>query len=123
VKGAHEIDLGQWPCGMVVITDKRTYNRYIRMMCGKHAVKSPPFPETNCGNCQTLEQPGACFIVISIGKTPDDAERILTLVHEATHAMRYILEHALEKNPGTETEAYLVEHIVRQGMKALSAGS
>lgn len=120
MKGVHEVDLGQWPCGLVVITDKRTYSRYLREMCGKNAAQYPPFPLKDSGLCQTLEQPGACVIVITLGPQSNEREALLTLVHEATHAMRYALQHAAENTPGTETEAYLVEHIVRQGLEALA---
>lgn len=120
MKHVHECDLGQWPSALVVIADKRAYGRYIRRMCGDNARDCPPFPGLNAGLCQTLEQPGAHVILIAIGPQESDRERVLTLVHEATHAMRYALQHAAENEPGTETEAYLVEHILRQGLEALN---
>jgi uncharacterized protein YjaZ len=56
------------------------------------------------------------LLLMGIGPHPNRDELAVTLAHEATHAMRWILEHAGEKQPGTECEAYLVEHIVRQAL-------
>lgn len=120
MKGVHWIDLGQWPASLAVITDSRTYGRFLRQKCGKSYRACPAFPKSNAGICQMLEGPEGTIVLISIGKTADPAERILTLVHEATHAMRWVLENAAEASPGTETEAYLVEHIVRHGLEAIA---
>lgn len=34
--------------------------------------------------------------------------------------MRWLFEHIREANPGTEAEAYLVEYVVRHGLKAMA---
>lgn len=61
------------------------------------------------------------MILICIGEPGDAYELAITLAHEAVHAMRWIFENVGENRPGTETEAYLVEHIMRHGPKALAA--
>jgi hypothetical protein len=119
LKGLHRIDLGQWPQAMYVTDDKRTYNRFIRERQGK---VTDPFPPSNGGNCQMMTQKstGSCIFLIAVGPQDDAIELATTLAHEATHAMRWLLEHVGEDSPGTETQAYLVEHIVREGLKALT---
>ena len=63
---------------------------------------------------------GAVMFVITVGKQDSRIELADTLAHEATHAMRWLLEHVGEKEPGTETEAYLVGHIVKRSLMALT---
>lgn len=121
MKGVHYIDLGQWPPALYVTDDKRAYQRFIKKLCGPAAAKCPPFPGTNAGCCQKLADDSDCVFLISVGPQKDAAELAGTLAHEATHAMRWLFEHIGEHSPGTETEAYLVEHIVRNGLKALAA--
>jgi hypothetical protein len=120
MKDVHWIDTGQWPPALAVIADKRAYKRFIRKHCGDHAADCPPFPGTNAGLCQKLEDGSDCIFVIAVGEQKDQIELAGTLAHEATHAMRWLFEHIGEKDPGTETQAYLVEHIVRNGMRALA---
>jgi hypothetical protein len=119
VKGLHRIDLGQWPQLMYVTQDKRAYNRFMRE---KQGPKFKPFPPRNGGSCEmmTQESSGSCIFIISVGPQDDATELATTIAHEATHAMRWLLEHIGEHSPGTKTQAYLVEHIVREGLKALS---
>lgn len=117
MKGVHWVDLGQWPQALAVIADKRAYNRFMR---SKGISQPKTFPGRNGGLCQTLERGSNCILVIAIGDQDQD-ELPVTVAHEATHAMRWILEHVGEDRPGIETEAYLVEHIVRGALKALKA--
>jgi hypothetical protein len=118
VKGLHEIDLGQWPQRMYVTADKRAYNRFCREKQGK---VEQPFPPQDGGNCQmmTQESTGWCVFLIAMGPWSSTLELASNLAHEATHAQRWLLEHVGEHSPGTETQAYLVGHIVREGMAAL----
>lgn len=81
----------------------------------------PAYPVPNGGHCQKMTQKsGACMFVIVLGPQSNLHETFYSLTHEATHAMRWILEHVGEHRPGIETEAYLVEHIVRRCLKALA---
>jgi hypothetical protein len=121
VKGIHWINTGQWPQAMAITGDADAYRRFMRKYCGKEHENDPPFPRFNGGLCQKLEDDvGNVIMFIAVGKQKDRAELACTLAHEATHAMRWMLEHVREKEPGTETEAYLVEHIVRHGLRALT---
>ena len=122
MKGVHWLDLGQWPAALALIDGKRAHRQFMAKQCGDHARECAAFPRANCGTTTTLEDQatGKCIIVIAIGKTEDATEKVCTLVHESVHAMRFILEHAAEKSPGTETEAYLTEHIVKQGLKVIA---
>lgn len=119
MKHLHRIDLGQWPPLMYVTQDKRTYNRFMRE---KQGDEFKPFPPHNGGSCEMMKQEssGSCIFLIALGSQDDQTEFASTLAHEATHAMRWLLEDIGEHNPGTETQAYLVGHIVREGMKALA---
>lgn len=121
MKGVHYVSLGQWPPALYVTDDKRAYQRFIKKHCGPAASRCTPFPDINCGSCQKLEGGQDCVFLICIGPQKDAAELAGTLAHEATHAMRWLFEHIGEHSPGTETEACLVEHIVRNGLKALAA--
>lgn len=119
MKGQHRIDLGQWPPACYLFTEKRAFNHYHRQQTGTEPPL--PFPPKDGGCCLHMENPsGEAILMIAIGKSSSRDELAITLAHEATHAMRWILEHAGEDSPGTETEAYLVEHIVRQGLAALA---
>lgn len=121
MKGVHYVDLGPWPPALYVIGNKRAYGRFVRSMCGKNAKDCTPFPPANGGACQKMEDGQNCVFIITVGAHTDVIELAGTLAHEATHAMRWIFEHVGETSPGTEAEAYLVEHIVRNGLKALRA--
>jgi hypothetical protein len=114
VKHVFPIDLGQWPQACCLITDKRAYGRFMR----DHGIgEARPFPPEGGGSCQTITKGECCKVIIAIGPHPDWDELAVTLSHEATHAMRWILEHVGETEPGAETQAYLVGHIVRQALK------
>lgn len=117
MKNAHRINLGQWPPAMFITSNQEAYDRLMR----QYRVPDPlPFPQKRHGLCQHLENgDGEAIIVIAIGKHPNIIELATTIAHEATHAMRWLFEYVGEKNPGTETEAYLIEHIVHEGLKAL----
>ena len=118
MKGVHWIDLGPWPTGLAVTNDKRAYGKFMR---AKKVPNAQPFPRPRHGLCKHMENDvGEAFFVIALGKFDDKIEMAASLAHEATHAMRWILEFVGEKKPGTETEAYLVEHIVKNGLKAIS---
>jgi hypothetical protein len=118
MKGIHWIDLGQWPPALAVTGDKRAYNRLMR---DRQCPNPQPFPRPRHGLCQHMEnEEGETLFVIALGEYADKIEQAAALAHEATHAMRWILEEAGEKEPGTETQAYLVEHIVAHGLKALT---
>lgn len=118
MKGVHPIDLGQWPPACRLFTDKRSYNRFHKEQTGQ--APPIPFPPANGGCCLQLSHPdGRAWLMIAVGPQDSRDELSVTLAHEATHAMRWILGHAGEGEPGTETEAYLVEHIVRQALAAL----
>lgn len=120
-KGVHHIDLGPWPPALVLIADRAAYGRFMRSQCGKHPFQ--PFPKPRGGLCTELKnEAGDLLLVIAIGAQPDSIELAASLAHEATHAMRWILEYVSEREPGAETQAYLVEHIVKQGLKALANG-
>lgn len=119
MKGLHRIDLGQWPPACYLFTERRAYNRYHRELTG--SAPPIPFPPKDGGNCLHLEHPdGRAILMIAVAEQTSRDELAITLAHEATHAMRWILEHAGEEQPGTETQAYLVEHIVRESLKALT---
>lgn len=120
MKGVHWIDLGQWPQQLVLIDNKRSYMRFGRERLDGH--KMQPFPPAHGGATTQIEHTtkGVLFI-IAVGAPKDRDDLAVTLAHEATHAMRWILEDVGEKQPGTETEAYLVGHIVKEGLRALAA--
>jgi hypothetical protein len=101
VKHCHEIGLGQWPPRMYLIADKRTYNRFMR---DKQGPDFRPFPPRNGGSCEMMKQErtGSCIFVIAVGPQDGRDELAATLAHEATHAMRWILEYAMEQQAGTE---------------------
>jgi hypothetical protein len=120
MKGVHRVDLGQWPPALFVIGERRAYQRFMRAHCGGKAADHPPFPAPNGGHCQKLVQDRACIFLIVVGEQRNRDELAITLAHEATHAMRWLFEHIDEKRPGTEAESYLVEHIVRGGLKAFA---
>jgi hypothetical protein len=120
MKNVHWIDTGQWPPALALIADKRAYKRFIREQCGDAAKDCPPFPPHNGGCCQKLVSGTQCVFLITVGKQDSHIELARTLAHEATHFMRWMFEHIREEHPGTEAEAYLVEHVVGKGMEALS---
>lgn len=120
MKGVHEIDLGQWPPALVIIADKRAYKRFEKSHCAPGS-EVTPFPGENAGACQKWTDGPKCLLVITVGPQENQIELAGTLAHEATHAMRWLFEHICEHSPGLEAQAYLVEHIVRGGLKALAA--
>jgi hypothetical protein len=117
VKHLHSIDLGQWPSALFITNDKRTYDSFHRKKTG--AAPPVPFPPHGGGAVMSMQRGADCILLMGIGAQSNRDELAITIAHEATHAMRWILEHAGEKQPGTECEAYLVEHIVRQALAAL----
>jgi hypothetical protein len=119
MKHVHVVDLGQWPPACAIIGNKRAYHRFMRGKCGGDA-KVHRFPKPNAGHCEMLAHGQECWFVIAVGAHEFGSELACTLAHEATHLMRWLFEHIGEKAPGTEAEAYLVEHIVREGLKALN---
>jgi hypothetical protein len=121
VKDIHWIDSGQWPPAIAVTNSKRAYRKFLKAQCREHFSLCPPFPAPHGGLCQKLEAPGSCIFFIAVGEQNDRDELAATLAHEATHLMRWLFEHIGEKEPGTEAQAYLVEHVVRGGLKALAA--
>lgn len=119
VKGVHWVDLGPWPPALVIVTDKAAYRRLSKQRCGEHAPKHL-FPGANAGRCEEWKGDGAdLLLVISVGPQKDDIELAGTLAHEAAHAVRWLFRHIGEHEPGLESEAYLIEHIVRHGMRAI----
>lgn len=120
MKGVHEVELGQWPQRAYVIGDRRSYRNFMIDRCGGKIADHPPFPTGGGGSCQKLTSGHSCVFVICISQQDTLAELACTLAHEATHLMRWLLEHIGEKEPGTETQCYLVEHIVRHGLTALA---
>lgn len=120
MKGIYWIDLGPWPPACVIIENKASYRRFMRQQCGKD-VQMQPFPGHNSGLCQKLESPTSCIMMIVVGTQDDQIELAGTLAHEAAHATRWLFAHIGEKEPGQEAEAYLIEHIVRHGLRALTA--
>jgi hypothetical protein len=120
VKGVHWIDLGPWPPGCVVIDNEDSYRRFMRQKCGKDVVVQP-YPPKDGGLCQKLDGPRSFILMIVLGPYSDQTELAGTLAHEAAHATRWLFEGVGEKAPGQEAEAYLIEHIVRHGLKALAA--
>ena len=120
MKGLHQIDLGQWPPALFVTKEEGAYKRLLRRYCGKDA-ETNPFPQRDAGFCQHLSNGlGADIFVVVVGRQSNRTQLIATIAHEATHAMRWILESVGEKAPGTETEAYLVGHIVKGALRALT---
>lgn len=118
-RGMHIIDMGQWPAAMIVTRKRRAYERFMRRY---HSPDHPwqPFPEPGGGLSVVLHDGTVrATIVIAVGQCEDRDELSCTLAHEATHAMRWILEHVGEAEPGTETQAYLVEHIVKGALRVL----
>jgi hypothetical protein len=93
----------------------------MRDNCGGKASDHPPFPVANAGHCQKLTRGQDCVFLIAVGEPANRDELAMTLAHEATHAMRWLFEHLGERTPGTEAQAYLVEHIVRCGLRAIPA--
>lgn len=114
----HWIDTGQWPAALAITSSNAAYRRFMRQHCGEDVeAKAAP---VRGGFCQQLSnEDGDSVLVIVVHSELEGRELVCTVAHEATHAMRWILKHAHEHEPGTETEAYLVEHIVREGLKAL----
>lgn len=118
MKNVHWVDLGPWPPALAIVDDKRTFNRLIRAKTAQPPER--PFPGSGGGLCIRLDnERGAALFVIAIGPQGSRDELAVTLAHEATHAMRWILEYVGENEPGTEAQCYLVEHIVRRGLEAL----
>lgn len=119
VKGLHWIDLGPWPTALAVTSDHKAYDKFHKGRC----CDWQPFPRPEHGLCTHMtHENGQSFFIIALGKFKDPIERAASLAHEATHAMRWVLEFVGEKEPGTETQAYLVEHIVKHGLRALVDG-
>jgi hypothetical protein len=120
MKGVHWIDTGQWPSALAFVKDEAAYRRVMHAHCGKDC-ELRAWPHRDGGFCQQLaDDTGKSVILIGMGKQKNKTEAALTAAHEATHAMRWILAHAAENEPGTETEAYLVEHIMRGVLNALA---
>jgi hypothetical protein len=119
MKGVHWLGLGQWPCNLAVVGDEAAYERFRKAYCGNSMALD--FPRRGAGNCQQMENAaGDMMLLIAVGKQPSRTEMMLTIAHEAVHAMRFILQFVGEHSPGTETEAYLVEHISRAAFAALT---
>lgn len=115
-RGLHWICLGPWPAALAITSDEAAYNRWVKRNSTPSACA---FPKA-CGWTQKFARDdGTMVIMIAIAPKMRREGIIISLAHEATHAMRWILDHAEEKTPGIEAEAYLVEHIVREGMKRL----
>lgn len=120
MKGLHRIDLGQWPPALFITADKRAYNRFMRE---KQGVEFTKFPRARGGSTEFMKnKAGDCVVMIAIGPNNDGNELVATLAHEAVHAKQFILDYVGEKTPGIETEAYLVEHIVRRALELLRPG-
>jgi uncharacterized protein YjaZ len=120
VKGVHWIEPGQWPVHMALIADEKVYRRFMRVYCGPEEAPHE-FPRLNAGHCQQMnDRAGNMMLVIVVGRQSNRSELAVTLAHEATHAMRWLMEYVGEHSPGTESEAYLVGHIVRQSLAALT---
>jgi hypothetical protein len=120
VKGVHWIPSGQWPPAIALIDSRRSWRAFAKKYCGNNANDCASFPPKHGGCCQKLEDGAACIFVILVGEHDDQIELASTIAHEATHLMRWLFEHIGEDEPGTEAQAYLVEHIVRLGLQALS---
>ncbi len=120
MKGVHWIDLGQWPAHLAIVGDRRAYRRFMRSHCATGPAGWSAFPPDNGGHCQKLVDGSSVLYLISVGASSDQIETACTLAHEATHVMRWIFEEIGEDEPGKEAQAYLVEHIVRHGLKALT---
>lgn len=119
MKDIHWIDSGQWPPAIAITNNKKAYQRFMRSHCGGVAADHPQFPPFNGGLCQKLVDGNSCIFLITVGEQADDIELACAVAHEATHLARWLFEHIGEKEPGLESQAYLVEHIVRHGLRAL----
>jgi len=120
VKGLRWINLGPWPPDLAITSDRRAYRRFLRDEVGEKEIPEFPGKDTASTYCVTHKEKGP-LVLISLGPQSDQYELASNLAHEATHAMRWILEYVGEEKPGTETEAYLVGYIVKQAMQALDA--
>lgn len=66
----------------------------------------------------TNDGEGEVFVRIETeGRAPDDITG--TVVHEMSHATDFIFQHLGEHSPGTETRAYLMDHLVTEAIKWL----
>lgn len=74
------------------------------------------------GCCHRLVKNGMMVLIISMAdKRFPKNETAAIIAHEATHAMRFIMEKIGEDEPGLEQEAYLVQQIVQDCLYALDA--
>lgn len=119
MKGVHWIDLGQWPCRLAFVADEKGFARFNQAFCD--GTIEPGYPKTDGGCCYKLQNPaGEPLFLLAVGKASSRNQRACTIAHEAVHVMQFVLEHLGEEKPGIETQAYLVEHVLRNALQAVS---
>jgi hypothetical protein len=68
---------------------------------------------SNVGGCVELEADGN---VIAVQLPKGDKNALVSIIHESVHVWQMMMAYMGEDSPGTETEAYTVEHIAKELM-------
>jgi hypothetical protein len=109
-------NMGSWPCYVGFTTSQKAFKRETKRICPSESI---PFLGSNRANATThfLAKDGCTTAIITM-QSPKAAktsfEQYAALVaHEAVHVAQQIFRDIGEKEPGDETEAYFVQHIVQ----------
>lgn len=115
------IDRGWQPVAIGFVPNKSAWKKSMKgLNCNE------PWPMTNnsVGHTQWLHNSitGEAVILVSLtDKHERDAfEIISTITHEAVHVWQFLCQSIGEKSPGIEMEAYAIQHIAGELIKAFT---
>jgi hypothetical protein len=105
--------MGPWPIYVGFTTSKKAFAKEMkRLDLGK--VDFLARSSANATTHHLHAEDGAPCCVITLDKTGGAIEQIASMIaHEAVHVAQYAFEQFGEENPGRESEAYFVQHIVQ----------
>lgn len=114
------LDQGWQPTGIAFIPSAEAWE-----VAMKQFNSNDPFPidgMNSFGVTKWLvnDKTGASVILVVMNDaiSGDPVEVVSTLVHEAVHVWQFACEHMGEEKPGIEMEAYGIQHITRELIRA-----
>jgi hypothetical protein len=119
VSGVIYCDRGWLPSYYGFCPSKKAWDREMRELF-PHDKVHEEYPKAD-GHTATFERDGGQTILVTINEHMDKRAKLSViglLAHEAVHVMQRIMKDAGEKKPGVEIEAYAVQSIFQELLKA-----
>ena len=108
------IDVGPYPFQIYYSPTPKAFKKFLKEF---ELPKIKYVNDNKAGSCTIFTHPDfdtKCIITFNPPKHVDEAQIIGIIVHEATHAVDYLIDEIGESCPGKEFRAYTTQHITQQ---------